>query len=168
MLVLGPLPAILGGEGLDFYSKRFTELDNFWFEDYKMINGEIFGLFQPNRQLPRGLVFSYARSLAPLLWWECEVVCLADEADEVKMLTIQEQRRTREVPANNSRVGRSLPVPREQRGKFYNENKHGDNGNVAMKAFTAVSKQAVPGRVRGTAWTKSKLYNSAVITAGET
>ena len=165
MLVLGPLPAILGGEGLDFYSKRFTELDNFWFEDYKMINEEIFGLFQPNRQLPRGLVFSYARSLAPLLWWECEVVCLADE---VKMLTIQDQRRTSEVPANNSRVGRSLPVPREQRGKFYNENKHGDNGNVAMKAFTAVSKQAVPGRVRGTAWTKSKLYNSAVITAGET
>ena len=95
----------------------------------------------------------------------CEVVCLADE---VKMLTIQDQRRTSEVPANNSRVGRSLPVPREQRGKFYNENKHGDNGNVAMKAFTAVSKQAVPGRVRGTAWTRSKLVHSAFITAGET
>ena len=84
------------------------------------------------------------------------------------MLTIQDQRRTIEVPANNSRVGRSLPVPREQRGKFYDENKCDDNGDVVLTAFTDVSKQAVPGQVRGTAWTKSKLYNSAVITAGET
>ena len=84
------------------------------------------------------------------------------------MLTLLDQQWTSQVSANNDRIGRSLHVPREQRGKFYNENKHGDNGNVAMKAFTAVSKQAVPGRVRGTAWTKSKLYNSAVITAGET
>jgi hypothetical protein len=59
-------------------------------------------------------------------------------------------------------------VPREQRGKFYDENKRDDNGNVVMMAFTGVSKQAVPGRVRGTAWTRSKLVHSAVITAGET
>ena len=37
MFVQEPLLALLGREGLEFYSKYLTELDDFWLEDYKMM-----------------------------------------------------------------------------------------------------------------------------------
>ena len=133
-----------------------------------LINDDIWELLQSNRQLPSGLDVGFTRetSLAPLLWRGCEVLCLADE---FKLLPLLDQQWTSQVSANNDRIGRSLHVPREQRGKFYDKNKHDDNVTVVMIASMGIiSKQAVSGRVRGTAWTRRKTVHSVTRTAGET
>ena len=91
---------------------------------------------------------------------------LADQAD---LIQLSGEQWASQVPANNDRICGSLPVPRDQRGKFYDKNKHDDNVTVVMIASMGViAKQAVPGRARGTAWTKSKAVHSVARTAGET